>query len=100
MLKIINKAVLWLLIVLCILSILGLLNFGHGLGNIFYILFIMIAIVVHVVLAWLLRKSADSYYCLPIIIGLIVCSCILYKATLGRGPEFAWNGDIFFIKSF
>jgi hypothetical protein len=98
-LKIINKIVLWLLTGLCILTTIGLLNFGHGLGNIIYMPPIILVTIGQVVITRRLNKNNNNDYWLPIIIvSLIICFAIIYKTTIGRGPEFSWNGDIFYIK--
>ena len=97
--KLLNKIVLYTLIGICILVIMGLLNFGHGLGNILYFPPIIIATILHILLTRRLIKRNDNSYWFPLIfIFSIVCISILYKATFGRGGEFSWNGDLLFIK--
>lgn len=98
-LRVVNKLVLWTLVCLSILTLIGLLNFGHGLGNIIYFPPIILASIGHFIITRLLTKRKNDNYWLPIIIlGIIICAGIVYKATIGRGPEFSWNGEIFFIK--
>jgi predicted permease len=98
-LKIINKTVLWLLIVLCILTTIGLLNFGYGLGNIIYILPIILIMIAQVIITRRLYKQGNDKYWIPLIVfNAIVCIYIIYNATIGRGSEFSWDGDIFFVK--
>jgi heme O synthase-like polyprenyltransferase len=97
--KLLNKIVLYTLIGICILVIMGLLNFGHGLGNILYFPPIIIATILHILLTRKLIKRNNNSYWFPLIfIFSIVCILILYKATFGRGGEFSWNGDVLFIK--
>ena len=77
----------------------GLLNFGHGLGNIIYFPPIILSTLTHVFLTRRLIKRNNNSYWFPIILlSIIVCILIIYEATFGRGGEFSWNGDIFFIK--
>lgn len=98
-LKIVNKISLWLLSGLSVLTTFGLLNFGHGLGNIVYILPIILLTIGHIIITRRLNRNNNDDYWLPIIIAsLVICFCIIYKATIGRGPEFSWDGNIFFIK--
>jgi len=98
-LKIANKIVLWILIGLCLLTVIGLLNFGHGLGNIIYYPPIILATIGHIIITKRLTKRSNNKYWLPIIlISIIISSSIIYKSTIGRGAEFSWNGEIFFIK--
>lgn len=98
-LKIANKIVLWILIGLCFLTVIGLLNFGHGLGNIIYYPPIILATIGHIIITIRLTKKANNKFWLPIIlISIIISLSIIYKSTIGRGAEFSWNGEIFFIK--
>lgn len=98
-LKKLNSIVLWILIGICILTILGLLNFGHGLGNIVYFPPIILATLVHIFITRRLNKKNNNKYWLPlIIINSIICLSIIYYATLGRGGEFSWDGRMFFVK--
>ncbi len=98
-LKLVNRIFLWMLMVLCVLTIIGLLNFGHGLGNIIYLPPIFLATIAHIFITRRLIKKNNNNYWLPIIIFIsLICIGIIYKSTIGRGGEFAWNGEIFFIK--
>ncbi|MCD0456973.1 hypothetical protein LPB85_16105 [Chryseobacterium sp. LC2016-27] len=98
-LKTINTIVLRVLIALCILTLIGLLNFGHGLGNIIYFPPIILATLFHFLITRRLNKKNNDKYWLPIIIiSSLICLSIIYNTTLGRGGEFAWDGRIFFIK--
>jgi hypothetical protein len=96
-LRLINKIVLWLLMVLCVLWLLGLLNFGHGLGDIIYLPPIIFLPILHFFLTKKFNKKGINHYLLPMIILFgITCLIIIYKATIGRGGEFPWNGNIFY----
>lgn len=98
-LKKVNSVVLWILIGLCILVLLGLLNFGNGLGSIIYYPPIMLATLIHILITRRLNKKNNNKYWLPIIImSSMICFGIIYGTTLGRGGEFSWDGRIFFIK--
>ena len=98
-LKTVNKIILWTLIMLCILTTIGLLNFGHGLANIIYLPPIILVTIAHIFITRRLIKKNNNNYWLPIIIFIsLICIGIIYKSTIGRGAEFAWNGEIFFIK--
>jgi hypothetical protein len=98
-LKVVNQIILTTLIVLCSLTLIGLLNFGHGLGNIIYFPPIILATVGHIMITRRLTKANNNDYWIPIIvISFLICLAIIYKATIGRGGEFSWNGEVFFIK--
>jgi hypothetical protein len=94
----INKIVLGILIVLCTLSTIGLLNFGHGLGNVAYVVPTILATITHLALTVLSSKRNYNGFYIPasIIFGLICCY-IIYKSTLGRGSEYSWNGNVLFL---
>lgn len=95
--KLINNITLYILTTLCLLVLMGLLNFGHGLGNIVYFPPILLFTILHIFLTRRLIKRNNNLYWFPIIfISSIVCILIIYKATFGRGGEFSWNGDILF----
>jgi hypothetical protein len=97
--KRLNKITLCLLSVLCILSITGYLNFGHGLGNLFLILPVILLTLLHLFITLYLLRKKDNSLWLPMILFFgITCFYIIYKSTLGRGGEFAWDGNIFFVK--
>jgi hypothetical protein len=43
-------------------------------------------------------KKDDNYWTIIVFFVLVFFIGIIYKTTIGRGPEFDWNGEIFFIK--
>ena len=97
--KTINKILLWFLILLCVLATTGLLNFGLGLGNMVYVLLIIGLTLIHIYLTrYLSKKNINDYWILIILAISLFCILIVYKSTIGRGPEYDWNGKIFYVK--
>ncbi|MCU7552851.1 hypothetical protein OCK74_27275 [Chitinophagaceae bacterium LB-8] len=100
------KAVSWIyritIIIFCLLSILpmvGLLAFGHGLGDLVYAVFLWFSTLILLFIAYLYRKTHTlGKYISIMAIFLPILIFIVYKATLGRGPEYAWDGNVFFWK--
>lgn len=95
--KTLNKIMLWILVSLCVLSTIGLLNFGHGLGNIFFIFPIILCTLTHAIITSYSLKRGENSFWIPMIFFFgIICILIVYKSTVGRGPEFRWNGIVFY----
>ncbi len=95
-LQVISKWLLGFLICLSVLVFVGVLNFGHGLGNVIYYLPILICDIVFVLtLQIFIKKKYNQFWSLYIFMLLLVCVAICYKATFGRGPEFPWVGTVF-----
>jgi uncharacterized protein YhhL (DUF1145 family) len=74
--------------------------FGHGLGDIIYILFIIAIAILHAVallLIYVQQKKGrwkNASKVAAIIFGLLAI-WIAYSFTFGRGGEFSWNGQVF-----
>lgn len=74
--------------------------FGHGLGDIIYIFFILAIAILHAItllLIYIQNKKGrwkNASKVAAIIFGLLAI-WIAYSFTFGRGAEFAWNGHIF-----
>ena len=97
--KVINRIAFCLLIVICIMTTIGILNFGYGFGNVIYIFSVILLTTLHFFITRRLELiNDDNYWKIIVFFVLVLCIGIVYKTTIGRGSEFAWNGDIFFIK--
>ena len=77
-----------------ILTLLGIMRFGHGLGDgLICILSIIISVtlvIATIVVSHLVKK-------IILLISIVWMIMLLLKATVLRGPESVWNGTIFFI---
>ncbi len=97
------KSSVWLAVVLiiivCILSVTGLFNFGFGLGNVVFIITIIVITILYIIFTKIaLKQNSKTLYILLIIASTLICCYYSYMATLGRGAEFKWNGEIFYLK--
>ena len=97
--KVINRIAFCLLIVICILTTISIFNFGYGLGNVIYIFPVILLTTLHFFITRRVElKNDDNYWTISVFCVRVLCIGIVYKTTIGRGPEFSWNGKIFFIK--
>lgn len=99
------KAVFWIFIVWSILLILlvieGILSFGHGLGDLYYLLLLLLftiitAITIHKLITTENAATIKNRNLIIVLVTTIISLTIL-KLTIWRGPELPWNGD-FFVK--
>jgi hypothetical protein len=80
--------------------ILGKISFGYGLGDLAYFFGISI---MNLIYLWLIitlnrRKYKNNKTQINFIMGIIfsiVLIFLTYLFTVGRGPGFRWNGNIF-----
>jgi energy-coupling factor transporter transmembrane protein EcfT len=85
--------IFFIMITICTLS--GYFTFGHGLGDIFYlILGFIITVLLTIFFIISIRKSKNLSLTFSIIILLTILLFIL-KLTVLRGPEYPWNGKLF-----
>lgn len=96
--KVFNLIVLGLLI---IISLLGTfykhISFGLGLGDIFGYLILYIGTLTHLILTIVSRKKGKTRHIILALIFLAFTVLISLNATIWRGPEYSWNGSIFYL---
>jgi len=91
-----NWATFLLGLSILILTLNDKIHFGHGLGDLFYLLLIALFVVIQLTLNLTYAKRGGTRRKLTIgIIFLVIYSLFIYKMTIGRGPESQWNGEIF-----
>ena len=80
-------------------SLMGKLHFGHGLGDLAYVFFLLVASTVAVIsnLIFTVKgKSVSSRIALIInTVTFLVLLYFIYSFTLGRGPLSYWDGTVF-----
>jgi hypothetical protein len=84
-------------VVLSILPFVGILAFGHGLGDIVYAgAFVFCAL--GLLLANFLTRQNRTRQRYLIILAFFLPALLffIYEASWGRGGEYAWNGNFFF----
>ena len=80
------------------LSLKGSIVFGHGLGDLYYLIRLVLLTVVSLVFyVWISKKNFSNkgiiYIFLVYLITIIVYFCL--KLTLFRGAEYPWDGKLF-----
>ncbi len=93
--KTLNFALLLFEILTCVVILSGhKIAFGHGETDFFYFCFFYLSVTVHFV--WTIRSTARHKAVKPqLIIFSLLTLYILSEATVFRGSEFPWDGDIF-----
>ena len=101
--KIFNWTVWVYLVLIFILTFKGRIYFGYGLGDVFYFLMIGLIAFVHLIFNLVIgirrfkKDKRQIYWATGIFFGIVaVIFTILF--TVGRGPEYRWNGDILVTK--
>lgn len=96
--KIFNLIVLGLLITI---SLLGTfykhISFGLGLGDIFGYIILYIGTLTHLISTIISRKKGETRHIILTLIFLAFTVLISLNATIWRGPEYSWNGSIFYL---
>jgi hypothetical protein len=96
--KILNLLVLGLLITICILGIFYKhISFGLGLGDIFGYLILFIGTLTHLVLTIVSWKKGLIRHLLLSAVFLTFTVLVALNATVWRGPQYRWNGSLFYI---
>ncbi|GAB5556351.1 MAG: hypothetical protein SchgKO_05640 [Schleiferiaceae bacterium] len=88
-----NLVVLSLLIIICLM---GNITFGHGLGDVFYHLILYLVTGIHLILTLVLQGRGKLRYALMTIGFAFFGIYMGLEATLYRGPEYPWNGSLFY----
>ena len=95
-----NGTILCYILLVGLLQLIGKIRFGHGLGDLFHLIFIAILILFHLGLTLLtkhkvkLEKRHIWYFILGTIF-LIIAIKLTWDFTYGRGIESKWDGHIF-----
>lgn len=70
----------------------GNMTFGHGLGNLYYLLYLVLIIILFLITY--IVKDKFFRWIILILISVILTFLIL-KLTVFRGGEYSWNGNLF-----
>lgn len=77
--------------VLTYLTLMGKTRFGHGLGDVFYHISLPLLVLINFVIITVLKKHNKW---IVLLVFSLLYAYFIYKMTLGRGPEYSWNGEI------
>ena len=80
--------------ILTIISLMGRIRFGHGLGDMIYHPFIYLGVLLSLINFTLFRKKQSNVVYLSTTLLTSFFVLIFLKMTIWRGPEYSWNGDI------
>lgn len=79
-------------------SLYGKLTFGYGLADLYYIGLFIFFFLSTIILSILVRKN--GLYRVAIVIAMLVLILItVLQLTIYRGPEYNWNGSLFYSHS-
>jgi hypothetical protein len=75
-------------------ELIGHITFGYGLGDLFYLGMLILAIIFFSILRFFLGKM-EGFEILFSILMIAVIIFFTLKFTILRGVEYSWNGEIF-----
>jgi hypothetical protein len=96
--KISNAIVLGLLVLICGLgTFYKHISFGLGLGDMFGYLVLYLGTLTHLILTLISRKKGSQRHSILTFIFLTFTILIVLNATIWRGNEYKWNGQLFYL---
>jgi len=96
--KIANLIVLGLLLLLCGLgTFYKHISFGLGLGDVLGYLVLYAGTLIHLILTFSIRKKESIAHSVLALAFSIFTVLVTLNATIWRGPEYRWNGSIFYL---
>ena len=98
--KIFNLIILISLIIICFLgTFYKHISFGLGLGDMIGYAFLYFITIIHLILSLVFRKKGNSLHAALSIVFFLLTIYICLEATIWRGSEYRWNGNIFYESS-
>jgi hypothetical protein len=75
----------------------GSLTFGNGLGDLAWlIIYLPLLAIGSILLRYIAIKNRHVFtVLLSVIFNIVTIAYTIYSLTIGRGPEFRWNGHLF-----
>jgi len=85
-------------IIFALLFVAGFITFGHGLGDIAYVLVVVVVFILMLLLRYKILKERQNLIMEYVLLCAMVLfvSYIMLNLTLLRGPEYVWNGSFFY----
>lgn len=74
----------------------GKIVFGQGMGDLFYLILL---IILQIIFGYIFFLNIKKKVTFPIIMAILLIVCVLLftlKMTVYRGIEYPWNGSLFF----
>ncbi|PBQ34679.1 hypothetical protein CNR22_23855 [Sphingobacteriaceae bacterium] len=98
--KIYNWVILSFQVLILVVGLLfGKIAFGWGLGDLFWYGLIIVSILTQLILTLIFKNNFNRLRILTIIF-LLFLFFISLRATIWRGSEYKWNGNIFYSTSY
>jgi hypothetical protein len=96
--KITNLIVLGLLVLICVFATLtGRITFGLGLGDMVGYFFLYVGTLIHLVITYIIRRKGKISHSISSLVFLNFTFIIVLFATIWRGSEYKWDGNIFYL---
>lgn len=95
------RIIYWLFILwsvlLAVLNLNANIVFGHGLGDVYYLLFLLFFVIVISIINFnkIGNTNKQVTATLLLIFMLVIVIAFTLKLTIYRGPEYPWNGRLF-----
>ena len=95
--KPLNGILLTYFFLIILLNLVGKISYGHGLGDLFYLIGAILVTTIQLVMTIILnrQKRDGKIFLITSAFFLFIAIYLTYKFTLGRGIEHSWNGNIF-----
>lgn len=73
------------------------ITFGRGLGDIFYLIELIVISIILAVAFFKVKKHTENKFAVMLLCIIMVLTIIFFllKLTIWRGAEYIWNGNIF-----
>jgi hypothetical protein len=91
-----NRILLTFFVLLSILGVAGKLVFGHGLGDLVYYIIVWVASLAFITIFIFKKAMPTSVLSFITIVFVFILLYLIYMMTVGRGPEYRWNGNILY----
>jgi hypothetical protein len=73
--------------------------YGHGLGDIVYYGLLYTSLIIQLFINYYLKKNGNMWgYIIAASIFGGITIFLVYSATIGRGGEYSWDGNVFIAK--
>lgn len=96
--KVANILVLCLLLLICGLGIFYKhISFGYGLGDILAYIILITGTLIHLIITIRFFNRELKYHILTTLFFSFFASMTLIFATIGRGSQYKWNGQLFYM---
>ncbi|PUZ24222.1 hypothetical protein GA0116948_107198 [Chitinophaga costaii] len=79
------------ILLIIVSNLVGLVTFGRGLGDIYFLIWIIVSVILSICLKFFVNKF-DAFV---VVVGMLLSIFITLEISIWRGIEYKWNGHIF-----